>query len=326
MRRFSLLVLSLTAITLTMSLISLKTGVAATSWQDVADIFTADSGTAFLLREVRLMRILLALLAGSALGISGAILQRVLHNDLASPEIIGISSGAGCAGIAWLLYCGAYPELLGAAAFAGAMVAALTVYFAAWKQGISPARLILAGVALSTLAGTLVSALLLLNSDKLTGIFEFTLGGVAGKGRNELFAGLPFFAAAFIMAGALTRRLEILSLDDASAASLGINVERTRLVALAAAALAAGSAAAAAGLLGFVGLMAPHIAQKMLNSASTGKVLFLSALTGALLSVTGEWLGRVAAAPRELPAGMFLSAAGALFFLVLLLKSRRMWR
>lgn len=310
-------------ITAVSSLWALKCGTLETSWSEVWAIFTGSTEPlTVLLRELRLGRVILALLAGAALGVSGTILQKILHNDLAAPEIIGISSGAGCAGLLLLFF---FPEsinLLGVAAFAGGMLAAVTVYLAAWKQGVDPARLVLSGVAISTLFGAFTAMMMMLNSGKLVGIFEFTLGGVSGKGLVEVRQSLPFFAAVFICAALMKRRLDILSLDDSSAASLGINVELFRLTALALAALAAATAVSVSGLLGFVGLMSPHIARK-LGSGSAGKQLLLAGTIGACLCVTGEWLGRIAAAPRELPAGVFLSAAGAVFFLILLLGHRR---
>jgi iron complex transport system permease protein len=250
------------------------------------------------------------------------VLQKILHNDLAAPEILGISSGAGCAGLLLIFFMPDQVEHLGFAAFAGGIAAAAIVYLAAWKRGVEPARLILAGVAVSTLFGAFTAVMMMLNAGKLVGIFEFTLGGFSGKSWSELQNILPFFLVVFIWAGAMVRHLEILSLDDHSAASLGIHVEITRLTALALAALAASTAVSVSGLLGFVGLMAPHIARKS-GAVSAGKQLMLAGITGALLTVLGEWLGRIAASPRELPAGVFLSAAGAVFFLILLLRYRR---
>ena len=323
MKRFCTIFIPATLLMILSAIFSLKSGVVDSSWHDVAGIFTGkESFAVFVLREIRLPRIILALLAGSALGISGCILQKVLHNDLAAPEIIGISSGAGCAGMILIFFLPAYIHLLGFAAFAGGIIAASAVYLAAWKRGMDPARLILAGVAISTLFAAFTAALMLLNPGKLVGVFEFSLGGVAGKSFVELRQSLPFFLISFIGAAMLARRLDILAFDDESAASLGINVERTRLAALALAALAAASAVSVAGLLSFVGLMAPHIASR-LGATAAARSLPLTAVLGALLTICGEWLGRVAAAPHELPAGLFLSAAGAIFFLFLLLKGRK---
>ncbi len=323
MKRFGTIFIPATLLMILSAIFSLKSGVVDSTWHDVAGIFTGRDGfTVFVLREIRLPRIILALLAGSALGISGCILQKILHNDLAAPEIIGISSGAGCAGMLLIFFLPAHIHLLGFAAFAGGITAASAVYLAAWKRGMDPARLILAGVAVSTLFAAFTAALMLLNPGKLIGVFEFSLGGVAGKSFVELRQSLPFFFISFLGAALLARRLDILAFDDESAASLGINVERTRLAALALAALAAASAVSVAGLLSFVGLMAPHIASR-LGATTAERSLPLTAVLGALLTICGEWLGRVAAAPHELPAGLFLSAAGAIFFLFLLLKRRK---
>ena len=152
--RFALTAAILTAVTAVVAVAALKGGVVDASWSDVRNLFAEDAGFSVrILREIRLPRILLALLAGGALGVSGTILQKVLHNDLAAPEIIGISSGAGCAGMVLIFFLPERIALLGPAAFGGALLAATLVYLAAWKRGVDPARLILAGVAVSTLFG-----------------------------------------------------------------------------------------------------------------------------------------------------------------------------
>lgn len=288
-----------------------------------------DSGELFVFRQLRLPRVGAAAGCGILLGIGGAVLQVILRNPLASPDILGISSGGGLAGLALLMFLPDRPEYLGIVTFAGALTMAALIYFAAWKRGVSPGQLVLTGVALSALAGAGNTVLLMLNSDRLTGIFEFTLGGFAGVGINDLkllTAILLLTVAGVVL---LAKKLDLLALGDDGAASLGVNVELLRLAALALAALAAAGSAAVAGLLGFAGLVAPHLVRLLGNGGQSAYILSGSALMGGILVVAGDTLGRLLApAGHELPAGIFLTFAGALFFIWLLLIKRGagVWR
>lgn len=274
-------------------------------------------------QELRLPRLLLSLLCGSVLAISGAVLQSVLRNDLASPDIIGISAGGGVAGLAALLYLPVLGNFTGAAVFAGAFAVAMLIYFAAWKRGIEPARLILAGVAVNAIAGAVSGTMLLLNSHRLIGIFDFTLGGLSNRTMEDLQMFLPCFILCYAGAIFLCRKLDILSLGDESAASLGLNVEFVRLAALFTAAVGSAGVAGVAGMAGFVGLIAPHTVRLLGGGGRNTFILPASALAGAILMTAGDFAGRVILPGRELPAGIFLAFAGALFFLLLLLCERR---
>lgn len=278
----------------------------------------------FIVRELRLPRLVLALLAGSALGISGAILQSVLRNVLVSPDLLGISSGGGCAGLIIMLWFPQLSAFTGVAVFAGALTVALLVYLAAWKRQLSRTRLLLAGVAIGAIFSTASTAMLMLMPERYGGVFNFLLGGFSGRGFEELKYFIPGFVITFAMAGGLARKLDIAVLGDTGAASLGLPVERIRFLALATAALGAASAAGIAGLLGFAGLIAPHTVRFLGKSGSHRFLLPCSALAGAELVLLGDWLGRVLPPePLELPAGIFLAGCGALFFLILLLVERR---
>lgn len=304
-------------------LFSLKCGILECSYSDAVKALTASGDfPAFLIRELRLPRTLLSILSGMGFAVSGVILQKVLHNELAAPDILGISGGAGCAGLILLIYFPLFSRFLGIAAFGGAMLAAMLICLAAWSRTLSPVRLILSGVALGALFSTACGAVIFCNSDKLTGVMEFTFGGFSGKNMTTVWQTLPFFAVTLILTLFLPRKLELLSLGKDEARSLGLAVERARLLALITAALAAATAVSAAGLLGFVGLISPHIAGALLKTRRSGVLLVNSALAGAILTLGGDLLGRTVLAPRELPCGLFLSGAGALFFLILLLKNR----
>ncbi|MBR7121151.1 MAG: iron ABC transporter permease [Lentisphaeria bacterium] len=310
-------------ITVITFLFSLKCGVWETSWHDVQMIFTdPENFPAFILRQLRLPRTLLAMLSGAALAVSGTILQKVLRNDLASPDILGVSGGAGCAGLALLIFFPGFSHYLNAATFAGAIFAAFLIALAAWKRTLSPVRLILAGVALGALFSTVSGAMISLNPEKISGVMEFALGGFSRCTMSHLSTSLPFFSAALLLAPLLAARMDVLALGKEEATALGLPVERNRIMALALAALAAATAVSVAGLLGFAGLIAPHIAGKLLNTRRAMPLLILSALTGAEITLAADLAGRMLFMPRELPCGLFLSAFGALFFLFLLLKEK----
>lgn len=321
MKRFVIAVLTIVLLLLILIAVSLKSGTVETSWKELADIFADPDGfPAVIILELRLVRILAAIISGGAFAVAGVILQKVLHNELASPDILGISSGAGCAGIFLIIF---FPQLTGFlnfAAFSGALTAAGLICVTAWRKTLSPVRVILAGVALGALFSTAASGILLANPEKFTGIMEFTIGGFSTVSMRDINAALPFCAIGFALAAFLPRRLELLSLGSHEAYSLGLPVNFSRFLALTAAALLAASAVSLSGLLGFVGLISPHIAAKLLDSGHSGKLMVISCLTGMTLTLLADTLSRTLFSPRELPAGIFLSGIGAVFFLILLLK------
>ncbi len=270
-----------------------------------------------ILWDIRLPRILLGAMVGGALAVSGALLQSVLHNPLASPGIIGVSAGSGLAGVVILLLFPALSMLFVPAAFAGALLAAALVYLLAWRGNISPVRLILAGVALSALLGALTSAIMIFHAERAAGILDFMIGSLSARGWVQIH--LIQYYLLFGLPAALTLgyQLNVLALGDDMASALGLHVERVRLTAIALAALLAAAAVSVAGLLGFVGLIAPHTV-RMLLGPDHRFLLPGSMLFGAFLVVAGDAAGRVAMAPAELPAGVIMALLGAPFFLWLL--------
>lgn len=274
--------------------------------------------------ELRLPRIIAALLCGAALGTAGAVLQSVLRNPLASPELLGISAGGGCAGLALLIWLPGCFQYLGIAVFAGALTVTLLIFAAARSRWFSPLRLILAGVALGALFGTVSTVILMLGTDRYNMVFNFLLGGFAGVSRYELKLFAPGLIIAIIAAYSIRNKLDILALGDDCAFALGLKVPQFRLAALLVAALGAASTAGIAGLLGFAGLIAPHTVRLLGKSGSNRFVIPASALAGAELVLLGDWLGQLAAPEGgEIPAGVFLAGCGSLFFVILLATSRR---
>lgn len=301
--------------------ISLRFGVMRMS---NAEFFAALADGDPVLTGIRLPRLLLGALAGAALAVSGAILQTVLRNPLASPGIIGVSAGGGLAGTVALLMFPQLPGLLLPFAFGGALLAALTVYLAAWRRGIEPVRLILAGVALASLLGALSTVLLLLNSERAAEIIGFTVGDFSGRGWREFRLGAPWLIGGLVLAPFFIRSLNLLRLGDEAATSLGMSVEAVRFRLLALASLLAAAAVGVAGLLGFVGLVAPHCVRSLVGSDHR-LLLPGAALGGAVLTVGCDFVGRMVSPPLELPAGVVMALLGPLFFLGLLLRSDSGW-
>lgn len=284
------------------------------------------SGSAGPMKEVvwniRLPRTLLAALVGIHLALSGALLQGVMRNPLADPHIIGVSSGAGLFGICVLILFPHALAIVTPVAFVGAALAAALIYLLAWKGGISPVRIILAGVAVSAMFGSGISGLLVFYSDRVHGALVFMAGGLAAKSWPQLEVMLPYTLAGTALAFAFAPHMNVLAMGDAGARGLGLRVELTRFLMTAVAALLAASAVSVAGLLGFVGLVVPHAARLLIGS-DYRLLLPGSALLGAATVTLCDTLARLAFAPVELPVGIIMGAIGAPFFLYLLRRETR---
>ncbi len=272
-----------------------------------------------ILWNIRLPRILLGVLVGGSLAVSGTILQGIMRNPLAAPGLIGVSAGGGLAGILIMLVLPQFGFLLIPAAFGGALLTAALVYLLAWKQGVSPVRLILAGVAVSAMLGAFSSTILLLNAERAGGVLDFTIGSLSARSWPQLRQVVPYMAAGLFVAFCFGRKLNILALGDEVATGLGMRVERTRFLLLAAAALLAASAVSVAGLLGFVGLIAPHMVRIAIGPDNRF-LLPASALFGGALVAGCDTVGRMAMYPSsaELPVGVIMALLGPPFFLWLL--------
>lgn len=302
-------------------LCSVLSGAVAIPVSALGDILNGggDNASRQILLNIRLPRAIVAALVGMNLAVSGAVLQAVMKNPLADPHIIGISSGAGLAGIFVIVLFPALEYLIVPTAFCGAMLAAACIYILAWKNGIRPLRIVLAGVAVSSFLGAGISAILVLYSDRVHGALMWMVGGLAARSWPHVEIILPYAVIGFILAVCGARYLNILQLGDAVAKGLGVNVELVRLVFTAIGALLAASAVSVAGLLGFVGLIVPHTV-RLLTGSDYRFLIPSSALLGIAVVTYSDTLARVAFAPLELPVGIFMAALGAPFFLFLLRK------
>ena len=267
--------------------------------------------------NLRLPRALTGAMVGVNLAVSGAILQAVMRNPLADPHIIGISSGAGLAGVVIMILFPAMEYLITPVAFIGAMLAAVCIYILAWKNGIKPVRIILAGVAVSAFLSAGISGLMIFYSDRVHGALMWMVGGLAARSWPHVHIILPYAIIGLLLALASAAYLNILQLGDEMARGLGVNVELTRIAMTAIAALLAASAVSVVGLLGFVGLVVPHAARLLIGS-DYRLLLPASALLGIAIVTLSDTFARVIFAPIELPVGIIMAFLGAPFFLFLL--------
>ena len=284
---------------------------------------TGNDDYRLVVRLFRLPRIVLAALVGAALAVSGAILQGVTRNPLADPGILGISSGAALAAVSLLVYFTAAPALLLPwAAFGGALLSAALIYLLAWRGGSSPLRLILIGIGFAAGAQALTTLLVVFGEiNDVQRALVWLSGSVYSRGWAEVRVLALSLAVLLPLTFLSARQLNTLSLGDESATGLGVGLERTRaFLILLSVALAAG-AVAAAGTVGFVGLVAPHITRRLVGPGHEG-LLPASALTGALLVVLADLIGRTVIAPSQLPAGLVTAVVGAPYFMYLLWRYR----
>ena len=267
--------------------------------------------------NIRMPRTIVGTLVGINLSLSGAILQAIMRNPLADPHIIGISSGAGLAGVVIMILFPALEYLITPVAFVGAMLAAICIYILAWKNGIKPVRIILAGVAVSAFLSAGISGLMIFYSDRVHGALMWMVGGLAARSWPHVSIILPYAIIGLVLALASASYLNILQLGDEMARGLGVNVEVTRIVMTAIAALLAASAVSVVGLLGFVGLVVPHAARLLIGS-DYRFLLPAAALLGVAIVTLSDTFARVIFAPIELPVGIIMAFLGAPFFLFLL--------
>lgn len=301
------------------AVLALSFGVMKISVSEIIQtLFFCREGENYLvLYSVRLPRIVLGILVGASLGVSGAILQGVMRNPLASPGIIGISAGGGLAGIIAIIFFSAFSYLLVPFAFSGALATALLIYLLAWKKGVDPVRLILAGVAVAAMLGAFSSTILIMNPEKVAGTLDFAIGTLSGRGWDHVRMIFPYTLIGLGVMFFFGNRLNVLALGDDIATGLGLKVERTRLILISGAALLAAAAVSVAGLLGFVGLIAPHMIRMVIGSDNR-YLLPASALFGAVMVVFCDTAGRLLAMPSEIPAGIVMALLGPPFFLFLL--------
>ncbi|MDQ0272526.1 FecCD family ABC transporter permease [Cytobacillus purgationiresistens] len=301
----------------------LSFGAASVSLSEIIDTFL-NKGTAVhqtIIMDLRLPRVIIGLLVGACLAASGSLLQGVMKNPLADPGIIGVSAGGGLAAIVTVLIFPQFGYLLPPAAFAGAFITTLIIYSLAWEKGASPVKIILAGVAMNALLGALMNGVMVLYSDRVQSVLSWLSGGLNGRSWYHLEFMLPYALIGLVLCFFAIRPANIILLGEDSARLLGQNVELSRLLLILLASFLAGTAVSVGGLIGFVGLVVPHMI-RLLIGEDYRYLLPLSMLGGGALVVFADTAARTLFDPIELPVGILLACIGAPFFLYLLRKRR----
>lgn len=287
-----------------------------------------------ILLNIRLPRVVLAVLVGSALAISGAAMQGLFRNPLADPGLIGVSSGAALATAISMVVVSslsfAFVDFLGAAlipiaAFAGGTLATILVYRLSTTNGkTNVATMLLAGIAVNALANAMIGFMIFLaNDDQLRDLTFWTLGSLGGAVWSSVWVVLPFLLIAIVFLPRLSKGLNAILLGESEAKHLGVQVERLKKVIIVFVGLAVGAAVSVSGIIGFVGLVVPHMLRLWIGPDHR----FLmpgSAILGGLLLLGSDLLARTIVSPAELPIGVITALIGAPFFLWLLLRNKEL--
>ena len=286
----------------------------------------SDKTNTLIIWSVRLPRILAAAVAGIGLSLSGVLLQSVTDNSLASPNVIGVNAGAGfgivlCLAFIPLSTPGLRFSLLPVFAFVFALITTLIVLSISSAAGASPSSTVLSGVAITALLNAFISAINLADTDILTSYNSFSVGGFSGVGYSELIIPAAIICIALIASMLLSSKIDTLCLGSDSASLLGVRVKLLCGFCIVLASASAAAAVSFAGLLGFVGLIVPHIARAVFGSR-TARLIPASAIIGASVTTLADLVGRILIAPSEIPVGIMMAIVGAPFFIILLFKKR----
>ncbi|MEO0869074.1 MAG: iron ABC transporter permease [Cyanobacteria bacterium J06642_11] len=285
---------------------------------------TDNADYAFIVNTLRLPRTLVAWGVGMALAMAGTLTQGITRNPLAAPGIIGVNAGASLAAVSLIVVFPSVPiAVLPLAAFLGALTVAVLIYLLAWNGGSSPVRLILVGVGFSLVAGALTNLMITFgNIYDVSQALVWLAGSVYGRSWAQVLAFTPWLVVFGALALLLSRELNALQMGDDVARSLGSQLEWQRGWLLLSSVALAGAAVATAGSVAFVGLMAPHIARQLVGPSHEG-LLPTAALTGGMVVVVADLVGRLLFAPIELPCGIITAVVGAPYFLYLLIRDRK---
>lgn len=291
---------------------------------DMLDVFLGrgKQGYENILWHIRIPRVAACALAGAGLSLAGAVIQNVLQNPLAGPNIIGVNAGAGLAVVLTSALFQTANKAIPFAAFTGALSATMFIYFLAKKTGASKVTLVLAGVCVNSFLNAIADVVHTFNEDTLTGTYGFRLGGFTSVSVKILLPAGVLILLAMTVVLLLGNELEILSLGEDVASSIGMHTKFYRFLFLILASMLAGASVSFAGLLGFVGLIAPHISRRIVGEECAFFLPF-SALFGALFVMVCDLAARTCWAPYEIPTGIILSVVGAPFFLYLLFRQKR---
>lgn len=277
-----------------------------------------------IINNVRIPRIISGILVGMNLAVSGVLLQGILRNPMASPNIIGVNAGAGLMAVLLMTVLPSYLLLLPIASFLGALFASLLIYLIAVSSSgrSSTVHIVLAGVAISAFLSSLTSGIMMLNSDVLDVTYSWMIGSLSGRSWSAVRSVLPYSITGLLAAFFLAPKVNIFSLGDEVASSIGLKTGLYRIIVIIISSVLAGSAVSAAGAIGFVGLVAPHSARIVIG-ADYRYLIPLSAIFGGILLVISDTLARTIFQPVELSVGIITGVIGAPFFLFLLHRNKK---
>ncbi|ELJ6606206.1 iron chelate uptake ABC transporter family permease subunit [Staphylococcus pseudintermedius] len=313
-RRYSLII----GLLIVGAILSLSAGAVWIS--PIAVIKEVWSGDNFILSEFRVPRMLLGILVGAALAISGAVIQGVIRNPLASPDVIGITKGASLAAVIVIIVFPTAPLfVLLVASFIGALVISLILSLLISWQGIKGSQLALIGMAIGAVAMALVQYLLIRNPMEANIALVWLTGSLFGRSMDHVLTILPWLIVAIPVIFLYARKLDILHLGEEVATALGTHVQRTKMILLFTSVMLAGAAISVVGGLSFLGLIAPHIARSLVGHQHR-HIVAMSGLVGALLMVIADGLARIIAPPIDIPVGVLIAIIGAPYFLYVLRK------
>lgn len=289
------------------------------SIKEIIDVFSGkgDEINRSIILDMRLPRIILAVFVGASLSISGALLQAVMRNPLADPGITGVSSGGTLVAILMMLYFPHLYKILPLMAFLGAMLACILVFILSWDNGIKPIRVILSGVAINAMFAGATSLLAIMNSDKIQGVLLWINGSIAYRGWREVSNFLPYCIIGILLSLLCIKGANLLGLGDEVATNLGVNVNKTRVLISLVAVFLAGVSTSAVGIIGFIGIIVPHICRLILGS-DYKYLIPMSTAFGGIILLLADTLARWVARPIELPVGVMMAILGCPFFLFLL--------
>lgn len=286
------------------------------------DIHSEDSISAQIIKNIRIPRILTGILAGMNLATAGVLLQGILKNPMASPNIIGINSGAGLTAIILMIFFPLNIEVLSFSAFMGALFTSLLIYSLSSLSGNKNLNLILSGVAVSSLLSSLTSGIMILNSDELNITYNWLIGSFSGKSWSDFNSIFYYSIMGIGFAIYISPKLNLFALGDEMAETMGVSVKKYKLLIIITASALAGSAVSVAGTIGFVGLICPHIGRILVGN-NHKSLIPISALFGGVLISTADTIARTMFSPYELPVGIIISLLGAPFFLYLLFSKNK---
>ncbi|MBP2002270.1 iron complex transport system permease protein [Paenibacillus shirakamiensis] len=270
--------------------------------------------------DIRIPRVMLALFIGANLAISGAMLQAVMNNPLADPGLTGVSSGAAVAALFVLLVMPEFGSMLPVVAVGGGVIASAMVYLLSWnKRGITPIRVILSGVAVNAIFGGFIGLMSILYSEKLPGALQWLNGSLSGKGMGDAMTIVPYSLVGWIAAFFCIRKANTLRLGEQVAVNLGESMTKVRILLSLVAVYLAAVSVSVVGLIGFVGLVVPHMARIFVGS-NYSRLIPMSLMLGGIVLVVADTVGRTLFAPLDIPAGIVMAIVGGPYFLYLMRK------